>query len=124
MKVNLATLITQQYAQPPEPRLFLGGSDARAIISVDEAALVRLWTGDHTLTHVAKSPMAHREFLPPIGGKYSPASHGQRQTSAKLTTFTSRIRSFMKACAILCQKFYACFSEHTFDQGNRVLISP
>ena len=29
----------------------------------------------------------------------------------------------MKAYAILWQKLYARFSEHTFDQGNRVLVS-
>jgi hypothetical protein len=123
MEVNLATLITRQYAQPPERRLFLGGSDARATMSVDETALVRLWTGDHTLTHIAKSPMAHPEFLPPIGGKYSRACHRQRQPAAKLTTFTTGIRSFLKAYAILWQKLYARFSEHAFNQGSRVLVS-
>src|ERR1700691_2293967 len=33
------------------------------------------------------------------------------------------IRSFMKAYAILWQKLYAGFSEHTFNQGGRVLVS-
>ena len=59
----------------------------------------------------------------PIRGKYSRASHKQRQAATKLTTFMTGIRSFMKACAILWQKLYARFSEHTFDQGNRALVS-
>ena len=33
------------------------------------------------------------------------------------------IRNFMKAYAILWQKLYARFSEHTFNQGGRVLVS-
>src|ERR1700733_12247267 len=33
------------------------------------------------------------------------------------------IRSFMKAYAILWQKLYAGFSDHTFNQGGRVLVS-
>ena len=59
----------------------------------------------------------------PIREKHSRASHKQRQTAAKLTTFMTGIRSFMKAHAILWQKLYARFSEHTFHQGNRVLGS-
>ena len=35
----------------------------------------------------------------------------------------SGIRRLLKAYAVLWQKFYARFSEHTFDQGNRVLVS-
>src|ERR1700722_8436611 len=98
MEVNLATLITQQYAQPRERRLFLGGSDARAIMSVDEAALVPLWTGDHTVTHAAKSPGRRLSSCGPLPSTYSRAtSQRQRQTAAKLPTFMTGIRSFMKA---------------------------
>ena len=82
-------------------------------------------TGDprHTRAHAAKSSTAQALLLRPIRGKYSRASHRQRQTAAKLTTFMTGIRRFMKAYAILWQKLYARFSEHTFDQGNRVLVS-
>ena len=66
---------------------------------------------------------AQAQFLQPFRGKYSRCNHRQRQTSAKLTTFMTGIRSFMKAYAILRQKLYARFSEHTFDQGDRVLVS-
>ena len=128
-------------AAPPIRRRFVGGSDARFITSGEEAALIRLWreqnvqmksqrslgviTGDprHSRAHAAKSPTAQAQFLRPIRGKYSRASHRQRQTAAKLTTFMTGIRSFMKAYAILWQKLYARFSEHTFDQGNQVLVS-
>jgi hypothetical protein len=51
------------------------------------------------------------------------ASHEQGQTAAKLTTFATGIRSFIKAYTILWQKLYTRFSEHTFHQGNRVLGS-
>ena len=78
---------------------------------------------DHSRAHAAKSPTAQAQFLRPIRGKYSRASHRQRQTAAKLTTFMTGIRRFMKAHAILWQKLYARFSEHAFDQGNRVLVS-
>ena len=82
-------------------------------------------TGDprHTRAHAAKSSTAQTPFLRPIGRKHSRASHRQRQTAAKLTTFMTGIRRFMKAYAILWQKLYARFSEHAFDQGNRVLVS-
>ena len=131
------------YTATPAPlshRLFIGGSDARVIASGEEAALVRLWheqnvqvksqrslgviTEDarHTRGHVAKLSTAQAEHLRPIRGKSSRARHKQRQTAAKLTTFMTGIRSFMKAHAILWQKLYARFSEHTFHQGNRVLV--
>ena len=82
-------------------------------------------TGDprRTRAHAAKSSTAQALRLRPIRGKYSRASHRQRQTAAKLTTFMTGIRRFMKAYAILWQKLYARFSEHAFDQGNRVLVS-
>jgi hypothetical protein len=35
----------------------------------------------------------------------------------------SGIRGLLKTYAILWQKLYARFSEHTFDQGNRVPVS-
>ena len=35
----------------------------------------------------------------------------------------SGIRGLLKTYAILWQKLYARFSEHTFDQGNRVTVS-
>jgi hypothetical protein len=41
----------------------------------------------------------------------------------KLRIFVTSVGGFMKAYAILWQKFYARFSEHTFDQRNRVLAS-
>ena len=115
----------ESFAKRTQPRChFLGGSDARVIMSLDEAAGIRrLRTGDHSRAHAAKSPTAQALLLRPIRGKYSRASHRQRQTAAKLTTFMTGIRSFMKAYAILWQKLYARFSEHTFDQGNRVLVS-
>ena len=135
----------RSYTATPAPlsrRLFIGGSDVRVIVSGEEAALVRLWheqnvqvkcqrslgviTEDarHTRAHAAKSSMAQAQCLRPIGRKYSRAiSQRQRQTAAKLTTFMTGIRSFMKAYAILRQKLYARFSERTFHQGNRVLVS-
>jgi hypothetical protein len=115
----------ESFAKRTQPRChFLGGSDAPVIISLDEAALIRRsWTGDPSRAHAAKSPTAQAQFLQPFRGKYSRCNHRQRQTSAKLTTFMTGIRSFMKAYAILRQKLYARFSEHTFDQGDRVLVS-
>ena len=123
MKINQTDLITVPRSRKPGHWQFIGGSDARIIISLDEAALIRLWTGDHNRAPAAKSSTAQAQFLRPIRGKYSRASHRQRQTAAKLTTFMTGIRSFMKAYAILWQKLYTRFSEHTFDQGNRVLVS-
>jgi hypothetical protein len=123
MEVRISDRITVPRSRKPDRRQFIGGSDARIIISLDEAALIRLWTGDHNRAPAAKSSTAQAQFLRPIRGKYSRASHRQRQTAAKLTTFMTGIRSFMKAYAILWQKLYTRFSEHTFDQGNRVLVS-
>ena len=115
----------ESFAKRTQPRCHsLGGSDARVIISLDEAAGIRrLWTGDHSRAHAAKSPTAQALLLRPIRGKYSRASHKQRQTAAKLPTLMSGIRRLLKAYAILWQKLYARFSERTFHQGNRVLVS-
>jgi hypothetical protein len=71
----------------------------------------------------AKSSKPQAQSSRPIGRKYSRASHRQRQPAANLTTFMTGIRRFMEAYAILGQKLYARFSAHTFDQGNRVLVS-
>jgi hypothetical protein len=90
-------------------RHFIGGLDARIIMSGDEAALIRLWTGDHSRARAAKSPTAQAQFLRPFRGKYSRASRRQRQTAAKLTTFMSGIRRLLKAYAILWQKLCAGF---------------
>ena len=122
-------------------RIFIG-SDARIVRRGEEAALIRLCCeqnvqiksqrslgviiGDprHSPAHTAKSSTAQARFLRPPRSKYSRAGHRQRQIAPKLTTFMTGIRSLMKAYAILWQKLYACFSEHTFDQSNRVLVSP
>jgi hypothetical protein len=119
---------------------FFGGSDARIIISGEEA-LIRprhaqdaqmksqrsfgVITGEsrHPRAHAAQSSTAQAQFLRPIRGKYPRASHKQRQAAAKLPTFITGILVFIKAYAVLRQKLYARFSEHTFDQGNRVLVS-
>jgi hypothetical protein len=128
-------------AAPPIRRRFVGGSDARFIRSGEEVALIRLWreqnvqmksqrslgvsTGNprDSCAHGAKSPTGQAQFLRPFRSQYSRASYRQRQTAAILTTFISVIPSFVKAYSILRQKLYACFSEHTFDQGGRVLVS-
>jgi hypothetical protein len=132
----------RSYTATPAPlsrRRFIGGSDDRVILSGEEAALVRLWheqnvqmksqrslgviTDDprHTRGHAARSSTAQAEHL---RGKYSRASsQRQRQIAAKLTTFMTGIRNFMKAYAILGQKLYTRFSKHTFNQGGRVLVS-
>ena len=117
-------MVIESFAKRTKPRChFLGGSDARVITSLDEAAGIRrLRTGDHSRAHAAKSTA--QALLPrPIRGKHSRARHKQRQTAAKLTTFITGIRSFMKTHAILWRKLYARFSEYAVDQANRVLIS-
>jgi hypothetical protein len=117
-------MVIESFAKRTKPRChFLGGSEARVIISLDEAAGIRLRTGDHSRAHAAKSSTAQALLLRPIRGKHSRARHKQRQTAAKLTTFITGIRSFMKAHAILWQKLYARFSGRTFHRGNRVLVS-
>jgi hypothetical protein len=115
----------ESLAKRTRPRCHsLGGSDARVVMSLDEAALIRrLWTGDHSCAHASKSPTAPTQFLRPLQVKYSRANHKERQSAAKLPTLMSGIRRLLKAYAILWQKLYARFSERTFHQGNRVLVS-
>ena len=122
MKFKQTDLVTVPRSRKPGHCHFIGGSDARMIISLDEAALIRLWTGGPSGAHAAKSP-TQALLLRPIRGKSSRASHKQRQTTTKLPTLMSGIRRLLKAYAVLWQKLYARFSEHTFDQGNRVLVS-
>src|SRR5271156_4122717 len=43
MKLTLSNLTTAPRSINPDRRLFIGGSDARIIMSPDEAALIRLW---------------------------------------------------------------------------------
>ena len=43
MKLTLNDLATAPHSIKPDRRLFIGGSDARIIMSPDEAALIRLW---------------------------------------------------------------------------------
>ena len=43
MRIGLNDLTTAPQPRKPDRRLFIGGSDARIIMSPDEAALIRLW---------------------------------------------------------------------------------
>src|SRR5271166_4250109 len=43
MEIRLSDLITVPHSIKPDRRRFIGGSDARIIMSPDEAALIRLW---------------------------------------------------------------------------------
>ena len=43
MKIRMNDLIPAPHSTKPDRRLFIGGSDARIIMSPDEAALIRLW---------------------------------------------------------------------------------
>ena len=109
MKINQPDLITVPRSRKLKPGhyQFIGASDARIINSLDEAALIRLWTGDLSPARAAKSPTAQALLLRPIRVKSLRTSHKQRQTAAKLPTLMSGIRSFMKAYAILWKKLYA-----------------
>ena len=132
----------ESFAKGTQPRCrFLGRSDVRIIMSADDAPLMRHCheqnaqmksqrrllggiTGDRrrSRAHAAKSPIAQVPALRPIKRKASRAAYGQDQTGARMTTFMTGIRKFMKAHAILWQRFYACFSEYTFKQGHQVLV--
>ena len=111
MGIGLSDVSTVHPINPNRCR-FIGASDARIINSLDEAALIRLWTGDPSPARAAKSLTARAQFLRPIRGKSLRASREQRQAAAK-----SMIWAFMKACAILSQKLYARFSGHTFTKA-------
>src|SRR5271169_7187096 len=43
MRIGLNDLTTAPQPRNPSRRFFIGGSDARTIMSPDEAALIRLW---------------------------------------------------------------------------------
>ena len=118
MGIGLSDVTTVHSINPNRCR-FIGGSDARIIMSKEEAARIQLSTDDHSRVPAAKLPTAQAQFLRPIRGKYLRAGHRQRQPSANLATFVTDIRRFIKAYAILWQKLYARFSKNTFDQGNR-----
>jgi hypothetical protein len=110
-------------------------------VSRDETALIRpsheqhvqmksrkslgVITGDPRGTHPhgAKSSTSEAQGLLRIRRRHSQARPRRGQTAAKLTAFTTGVRRFIKAYAILRQKLYARFSEHAFDQGNRVPAS-
>ena len=141
MNFTSSELSTVRRSQEPNRRQFLGGSDARTITGGDEAVLIRSRPEQNVQTksqrclvllredtrptnaRAAKSSTTQAPSLRPGGRKSSRTRHGQQHTGANLASFMPLIRRFMKAYAILRQKLYARFSEHTFDQGNRVLVS-
>ena len=124
MEVTISDRITVPRSRKPDCRQFIGGSDARIVISWDEAALIRLWTGGHSRVHGAISPTAQAQFLRRSEQVLAvTASYGQRQIAAKLTTFMAGVQIFMKTYAVMWQKLYVRFSEHAFDRGNQVLVS-
>jgi hypothetical protein len=43
MRIRLSDFTTAPHSIKPDRRLSIGGSDARIIMSPDEAALIRLW---------------------------------------------------------------------------------
>jgi hypothetical protein len=43
MRIGLNDLTTAPHSRKPDRQLFIGGSDARIVMSPDEAALIRLW---------------------------------------------------------------------------------
>ena len=64
MKFTLNDLTTAPHSRKPTRRCFIGGSDARIIMSPDEAALIRLWKekrGENELSDISSSSWA----LPP-----------------------------------------------------------
>ena len=130
---------SQLYTRNFQNCRFIGGTDGRIIVSGDAAALIRPWHeqnirtksqrclvvpgGDmrQTLAHAAKSSKPQTQCSRPIGRNRRRAGNRQRQIATKLVTFLTGIRRVINANAILWQKLYARFSDHTFDQGNRVL---
>ena len=116
---------------------FFSGSEARITTSADDALVMRrLWheqdiqclgftTGNppRTRAHVAKSSTVQTPRLRLIGRQHSRSGHRQQQSAENFTAFMTAIQRFMKACAILWRKLHARFSEHAFDQANRVLVS-
>jgi hypothetical protein len=141
MEGNPSELIPVLQSRALARRRFLGGLHVGINIGSDDGALIRSCqernvemksqrclggiTGDrqHSRGHAAKSSAAQAQCLRTIRSKHSRARDRQRQTAAKLTTFMAGIRRFIKAYAILWQKLYARFSEHTLGQCNRVLGS-
>jgi hypothetical protein len=75
----------------------IGRSDTRIVISLHEAMLIR--------------------------SKYSRPNHRQRETAKRFRAPKNGLRSFVKAYAVLWRNFNTIFSEYTFDQGNRVVVS-
>jgi hypothetical protein len=137
MECKPSELITVPRSRKLARRRFLGGSEARIITSADEALVMRrLWheqniqclgitTGNppRTRAHVAKPSTAHTPRLRLIGRYHSRSGHRQQQIAENFTAFMTATRRFMKVYAILWRKLHARFSEHAFDQANRVLVS-
>jgi hypothetical protein len=117
--------------------LTLSGSCARIFMSADEPAPIRHCHEEKcplkpqkclvipvrdtrkTRADTAKASTAAAPRIRLAGCNSARTSHRQRQPAAKSRTFVTCIRSFVT----LWQKLLACFSEHTFDQRNRVLVS-
>ena len=137
MESKPSEFITVPRSRKLARRQFLGGSDARIITSADEAPVMRrprheqniqcldIITGNpvRTCALVAKSSTAQTPRLRLIGRPDSRSGYRRQQTAENFTTVITAIRRFRRVYAVLWRKLYARFSEHTFDQGNRVLVS-
>jgi hypothetical protein len=106
--------IAKRGAERRERQLFVG---RKGIIVSGHLAPIPL----RSRAQAIKSAKTQPQFSRPIRGECSQAGY-KRQTAAKMATFVTGIRRFMKAYAILRQKLYARSSEHTLDPGNPVLV--
>jgi hypothetical protein len=100
----------------PNRRLFIGGSDARIIMSPDESALIRLWK--------EKRGEAEPEDLSTIWS--STASPSRRRAGlVELSRQSRRFHSsrFAQAHSVSGEKLDAGASESTFDYCQRILVS-
>ena len=98
-------------------RLFIGGSEARIIMSPDEAALIRLWN--------EKRGEVEPEDLSTILVVNGVAAEALSGLGVELSGQSRRFHSsrFAQAHSVSGEKLDAGASENTFDYCQRILVS-
>jgi hypothetical protein len=125
MKIKQTDLITVPLSRKPGHCHFLGGSDARVSISLDEGCR------DPTTADRRSQPCSRRQIANGAGSALA-APSGQALASyypettadrCKTTDFHEWYPELHESVRHSAAKTLRRFSEHTFDQGNRVLVS-
>jgi hypothetical protein len=118
MEISLSDFATLPDTRSGNRRHFIGGSDARIIMSPDEAALIRLGKAKHTAR-------PSRRICQTISSSNGVAAEAPSGLGVERSGQSRRFHSsrFAQAHSVSGEKLDAGASENTFDYCQRILVS-